>query len=848
MRYSKLEMLSGMRWIVRLARYFFVFSGFLCTSGAAKAQNPAMPGSFEALAASPTQINCYWLPAEGATAYRLLRNGQTVATLPSSTTQFADTHLQPDTTYTYVVEAEHGNAKPVAAPAYVERTFPIFPANKTLDFDVVVVQASSAGVAAAIEAAKRGVKVAFVEPTTRPGGMPVNGLCATDLRRPYHACNFFVRFQEEVKKIYAEEGIQTNGLSYEPHVALQAMKRLLFAYPNITLYRLANLERVFSEPSDKEGHREVTQIEIEALRLDGTPTGQHAFLRGKVFIDATDCGDLAAAAGAPFRIGREPRTPLEPHAGVIYYDRATDTLLPGSTGKGDKRIQSYAYLLVVKDYGPGTNHTIPKPPGYNEQDYTHTPSWKESWAYTSGRMPGNKFELNQHPQGNDLQGVNYTYPQDNERDRARIAQLYRNHVLGYLYYIQTVQGQKQLGLPDDEFRDTNGFPPLLYVREGRRIVGQQLPTEAEITYARHIVRPESIGIGDYPMDSHAVEPKRNWNRPDLGEGEFWLYRYTPWHELPLGILVPKRLDNAWVVIAVSSTHVSFGTYRLELVRMAFGEAAGIGAALCIKYHLAARQVPAKQVQLEMLPDIMAPHADPHARLYFFPDVSPSTKHYMEIQYLAARGFANDKRDFQPDAPTTWSEFIQWMTLLATRAAPPPKVLGETTDSQGHRLVEIREAFAPYMGHPIHEEALKELQEKPMSDLPITRAEMAHWLVRVMGWKPSPSYLAARYVDVTTPQEQQDVATLYQHDINSRMWDGFDAVRPDDKLAFRPDAPISHADMFATLYVAQIGLGPLFFDNPVDGRNGRKVPPIPYQVVMEPETVLPKQPRILRSTD
>jgi len=835
--------MSFRKTIYLLSGWCLLLAGGAGIATPAKAQNPAMPGSFEALAASPTQINCYWLPAEGATGYRLLRNGQVIATLPPTATTYSDTNLEPNTNYTYVIEAEHGDEKPVAAPAYLERTFPVFPAGKTLDFDVVVMQASSGGVAAAIEAAKRGWKVALVEPTTRPGGMPVNGLCATDLRRPYHACNFFVRFQDEVKRIYAAEGIETNGLSYEPHVALQAMKWLLFSTPNITLYRLATLGKVFSEPSDAEGHRRVTAVQIEELKPDGTPTGRFALLRAKVFIDATDCGDLAAAAGAPFRLGREPRTPQEPHAGVIYYDRTTDTLLPGSTGKGDKRIQSYAYLLVVKDYGPGTDHTIPKPPGYNEQDYIHTPPWKQSWAFTSGRMPGHKFELNQHPQGNDWQGINYRYPLDDWKQRARIAELYRNHVLGYLYYIQTVQGQKQLGLPDDEFRDSGGFPPLLYVREGRRIVGQQLPTEADITYARHIIRPESIGIGDYPMDSHAVEPKRNWNRPDLGEGEFWLYRYTPWHELPLGIIVPKRLDNVWVVIAVSSTHVSYGTYRLELVRMAFGEAAGIGAALSLEFHLKSRQVPARQIQLEMLPDFTAPYADPHAVLYYFPDVPPSCKNYMQIQYLAARGFANSMTYFHPDAPTTWSELTRWLTRLAERAAPPPKVIGETTDSQGHPLQIVKKAFAPYMGQPVNLQALKELQEKPQSDLPITRAEMAHWLIKVMGWKEAPASLADRYVDLTTEQEKRDAATLYQHDINSMMWDGYDAIRPDNKLAFQPDAPISHADMFAVLYVAQIGLGPLFYDNPIDGRNGRRVPPIPYEIVTVPKPSEKSEPNL-----
>src|SRR5262249_33425277 len=149
-----------------------------------------------------------------------------------------------------------------------------------------------------------------------------------------------------------------------------------------------------------------------------------------------------------------------------------------------------------------------------------------------------------------------------------------------------------------------------YVREGRRIVGEQLPEENDIANAPRLIRPESVGIGDYPMDSHAVRTKTDWTTPDMGEGEWWLYQYTPWHRLPLGVLVPQRLENVFVTTAVSSTHVSYGTYRLEPVRMAFGQAAGIAANLCVRYRLAARDVPARQVQDDLLPHAANPYGDP----------------------------------------------------------------------------------------------------------------------------------------------------------------------------------------------------------------------------------------------
>ena len=807
----------------------------------ASGMNPDQPASFEALARSTTDIQCFWLPAQNCTGYLLFRNGKKVANIPSTSREYDDSGLNPNTTYNYILEAERPGSPAVAAPEYTERTFAKFPSGKTMQFDVVVVQASSAGVAAAIEAARHGMKTALIEPTTRLGGMPVNGLCATDLRHPYHACGFFVQFQHHVQAIYASEGLKTSGLEYEPHVAQQAMKQLLYSVPDLTIYREARLSRVDSSPSGRHGRRRVIEIVIDQLNSQGGPTGRKATLKSEVFVDATDCGDLASAAHAQFRLGREARSIAEPHAGVIYYDRQNNTLLSGSTGIADNRVQSYAYLLVVKDYGEGADKTIPMPAGYNKEEYVHTPPWKDSWAYTSGSMPGGKYELNQHPQGNDLQGINYRYALDNYKERAKIENIYRNHVLGYLYYIQTALGLKQLGLPDDEFRSTGGIPPLLYVREARRIMGQQMPNESQITNARKVVRPESIGVGDYPMDSHAVEPKRNWNRPDNGEGEFWLYRYTPWHELPLGIIVPKKLDNVFMGIAVSATHVAFETYRLELVRMEFGEAAGIAAALCVKYHIDGRDIPAKQLQNHLIKTLINPNGDPNAELFYYPDVPPGSKDYFAIQFLAARGFGNSMKTFEPDAPTTRGEFSRWMTKLAARAAPPDKAVDHLIDESGEERTVIRAPFTPYMGWPINQKALAALQSWGEPGENVTRAQVANWLARVMNWRMKPGVTAAKYNDLTDSKERRDAAILMAHQIDSMLWDGYSAIRPDNKLAFLPDAPLSHAAMFETLFIAQIGLGPLFYDNPVDGRNGRKVPPPLFtEYTIPPESLQQRQ--------
>lgn len=812
---------------IRRMVFLALLGGALCMAGAGRAQTAA-PRGFEAVAVSPTEIRLVWLPAEGATGYRVVRDNQPVADLPADAREYTDRNLPPDSTHRYALYAVQGDSLSPARE-YIERTFAPFPETGPKSFDVVVVQASSSGVPAAIEAAKRGRKVALLEPTTRVGGMPVNGLCATDLRRAQYASGFLVRFAQRVRALYAAEGIQTDGLKYEPRIAHQAMKSLLYETPNLTLYRRVRLAKVRTQPTGKteadgKARQKVAAVEVEELDAEGRPTGRRAEFRAGVFIDSTDSGDLAAWAGAPFRIGRERRTPDEPHNGVIYYDRARDAYLPGSTGAADRRIQSYAYLLMVKDYGPGVDKTIPRPPGYRRENYSRSPKWKDSWAASSGKLPNDKYELNQHPQGGDLQEINYGYPTGSYAERARVERLYRDHVLGYLYYIQTELGQKSLGLPDDEYRDTGGFPPLLYVREGRRILGEQLPQENEIANARRLVRPESVGLGDYPMDSHAVRVKTDWESPDMGEGEWWLYQYTPWHPLPFGVLVPQRLDNVFVTTAVSSTHVSYGTYRMEPARMQFGQAAGVAATLCLRYGLTAREVPARQVQADLLAGPFNPQGDPNLILYYLADVKPDHRHFRAIQAMTTRGFLVSAEELRPDAPTTRGELAHWLALLAERAAPEESAI-ETVPAAGERFRRV--PFPAYMGWPLDKAVTRVLQQEPEQTAPVTRAEFARLVVAMYRAFPMlRSPVRSRYADISEAAVVVAADALTTLGVSATLWDGLAAHAVDGSLRFRPDAPLTHAETFAALYVLQQRLGPLFNDPPVDGRNGRAVPTIP----------------------
>ncbi len=820
----------------------------------AQAQKPEAPRGVEAIASSISAIRLYWLPTAGATGYRVVRDGQALTELPANASDYTDNAIAPGSQHNYQIQARTAGGDSPLSPPYLERAFDLFPTHATnatgrrrggipvADFDVVVMQASSGGVAAAIEAARRGLKVALIEPTTRLGGMPVNGLSATDLRRDAFQSGFFVRFRERVASLYAAEGLpKQDGRKYEPRIAHQAMKLLLYETPNLTIFRRARLSRVRTKVSlADDSRRVVTSVIVDELGADREPTGLRAELRAKIFIDATDCGDLAAGAGAKFRTGREPRCPREPHNGVIYYERKTMKALPGSTGAGDGRIQAYSYLVTVKEYAPDADKTIPKPLNYTREEFLDPtlPDWKFTWAYESGAMPYDKHELNQHPRGADLQGTNYAYPTADYKTRARIESGFYDRAMRYLYFIQTEYGKKNIGLPDDEYRDSGGFPPLLYVREGRRILGEQTPDEADITDARKIHRPESVGIGDYPMDSHAVRPKTDNDTRHMGEGEWWLVQQTPWHQLPFGICVPLQLDNVFVTTAVSSTHVSFGTYRMEPVRMVLGQAAGIAASIAIRFHKIGREVPVRQIQDELLPHAANPYGDPNSVLHYFSDVPPTHRYYRAIQYLASRGFlpegAGDK--FLPDQPATSAELSRWLDLLASRGntglwvpdvkkgrdrviwrdSPAYMGFGKIRKfRQGFEGSVTRGAFLHVLSQLLPDHLPENIDQKnPYTDLaddnPPTKVDTPPGDV----------------VNIETSDFVWRISTLAAWGVDSRLWDSWEAYAPDGRLRLQPEKPITRGEAFATFYIMQIGLGPLFNDHPVDGVNGRYVPSAP----------------------
>jgi hypothetical protein len=153
------------------------------------------------------------------------------------------------------------------------------------------------------------------------------------------------------------------------------------------------------------------------------------------------------------------------------------------------------------------------------------------------------------------------------------------------------------GYCPDEFLDTGGWPHQLYVREARRLVGEYVMTEHN---ARGTVTvDDGIGMAAYGMDSHNVQRAvvdgmvKNEGNVEVG---------VP-HPYPISYrsITPKRgeVTNLLVPVALSASHIAYGSIRMEPVFMVLGQSAAIAASLAIDAGVPVQGVDVRALQKEL---------------------------------------------------------------------------------------------------------------------------------------------------------------------------------------------------------------------------------------------------------
>lgn len=517
----------------------------------------------------------------------------------------------------------------------------------TINRDVVVYGGNSAGVAAAIQASRLGKSVTLVSPTQRLGGLTTNGLSATDSGDKNVIGGLAREFYQRLKKHYdapaawtlvdrakyANYKPEADAMwMFEPHVAEATFEQML---------NEANVEVVRNQRLDRgEGGVVKEGDAIKSFRTenstDGKPTGDEYV--GQMFIDATYEGDLMAAAGVSYHVGRESsdqygeslngvqKTKMKSHLFVKPVDPyvkpgdPTSGLVwgvhddpPGEDGSPDKRVQAYCFRMCMSNV-PANRTPFPKPAGYDESQYELLLRNFEAGDLRIPMhplmMPNGKTDTNNnHAFSTDNIGMNYDYPEASYDERAKIVADHVRYQQGLMWTLanhprvpqQVRDHMKQWGLAADEFTDNGNWPTEIYVREARRLVGDYVMTQADCRRER--VAEDSVGMGSYNMDSHNVqryidESGHVQNEGDVQESTRGAYAIS------YRSLVPQRgeASNLLVPAAVSSSHIAYGSIRMEPVFMILGQSAATAAAQAIDAGVAVQDVDYAKLRERLLAD------------------------------------------------------------------------------------------------------------------------------------------------------------------------------------------------------------------------------------------------------
>ncbi len=556
--------------------------------------------------------------------------------------------------------------------------------SKTLwaqDYDLVIVGGTPGGIMAAIEAARMGKTSVILERTAYIGGLPANGLGATDIATRGATTGLFSEFTQRIKAYYSKTYGKTSqqvkdcsdGFHFEPSVAEKIFQEMIAAEgARITVLT----QRQFNFST---GDIEMQGQHVSRIRVVNRQTGAYEYYQGRIFVDATYEGDLGAAARVPYRVGREAAWEYdEPGAGKAYeYWKSLPA--EGTTGEPDNAVQAYNYRLTLTD-DPQQRMPIEKPATYRREDYvsliddvwTGRTTWKavkdlsadvyeknrqhllnggersitpwDMWGIerlvSNNKVPNGKVDANnQHAAfiSTDLPEENWPWPTSSWEWRDKFAQRLRDYTEGLLWFAQhdealPLQFRREIqkwGYAKTEYQDNGYFPRQVYVREGRRFEGMYFFTAKDALPVAEGQRPPvhatSITASHYALDSHAAR-KRESGRAHL---DGFISYPTAVYTVPYGVIVPKEVDNLLLPVPVSGSHIGFSTLRMEPCWMALGQAAGAAASIAIDDRCGVQQVNIPKLQDRLL--------DEGATLFYYEDMTPADKDFKQAQQLGLQG-------------------------------------------------------------------------------------------------------------------------------------------------------------------------------------------------------------------
>jgi hypothetical protein len=521
---------------------------------------------------------------------------------------------------------------------------------RAADYDVVVYGGTAAGVAAAVQAKTMGKSVIIVGPDKHLGGLTSGGLGWTDTGNKAVIGGLARDFYHRVWKHYDAEAAWRWQKKSEYGNTGQGTPAIDGAQRTMWIFEPSVAEKVFEDMVRDHGITVVRDewldrakgVKKSGARIAAITMLSGKIYAGKMFIDATYEGDLMAAAGVSYHVGREANAvygeehngvqtgvlhhrhhfgvlkekispyvvPGDPKSGVLPRVSAAH---PGNFGEGDNKVQAYCYRMCLTNV-PENRIPFAKPDGYDPKQYEllariYAAGWKETFGKFDP-IPNHKTDTNNHgPFSTDNIGMNYDYPEATYGRRKQILKEHETYQKGWLYFITTDPrvpadvraAMSKWGLPKDEFKDNGGWSHQIYVREARRMVGSYVMTENELRKKKPT--PDSVGMGSYTIDSHNVQRYITPEGYVQNEGDIGVSAGGP-YAIAYGSLVPKKAqaENLLVPVCLSSSHIAFGSIRMEPVFMILGQSAATAAVMAIDAKIPVQDVPYAQLRERLLKD------------------------------------------------------------------------------------------------------------------------------------------------------------------------------------------------------------------------------------------------------
>ena len=525
--------------------------------------------------------------------------------------------------------------KSLLLPVILTCSLPLFsPAADPQTADLIVYGGTSGGITAAIQAKRLGRSVILIEPTKHLGGLTTGGLGATDIGNKGAIGGMSREFYQRIKKYYQQDSVwvhspkpKDNGedtqWTFEPGVATKIYAAMIGE---------AGIQVVLGERLDlkagvkKEGQR-ITEIVMES----------GARFTGPMFIDATYEGDLMAKAGVSYHVGREANAVYNETLNGVQTARATKHqfikdvdpyLIPGDPksgvlpgiqtepagpdGSGDHRLQAYNFRLTTTD-AAANRVPWPKPANYDPMRYElllrnfeagdHRAPWHPIF------MPNRKTDTNNNfAFSTDNVGMNYGYPEGDYATRAAIVKEHVDYTQGLMWTLANsprvpdrVRAEfQQLGLAKDEFTDNNNWPRQLYVREVRRMISDYVMSEKNCL--RQEVIEDSVGMGAYNMDSHNVRRHITADGKVRNEGDIQVGSKP--YPISYRTIRPRAAEctNLLAPLVLSSSHIAFGSIRMEPVFMVLGQSAATAAVHAIEQKTTVQEIDYAKLKTQLLAD------------------------------------------------------------------------------------------------------------------------------------------------------------------------------------------------------------------------------------------------------